>query len=210
MFLSIFKTRGTVIKLDRRRKARMIEAFLADQLGGEVRGKRILDIGCGNGCISSYFSKYNSVVSVDIEDQRWKAFDSSCFVQVDSANLPFDDESFDIVLSHHVIEHVPEQGVHLDEMYRVLRGDGVGYLGTPNRTSPVMEGHLGNDIVLHYSQMVPLFNEHGFEAELLSIRLVSEPEAYHGDLHFGRYLPRFLLKWLVPIFPSQYYILRKL
>src|SRR3546814_18660903 len=50
--------------------------------------------------------------------------------------LPFADDSFDVVLSNHVIEHVgeqPEQLAHLSELRRVLTPGGIGYLAVPNR-----------------------------------------------------------------------------
>ena len=58
------------------------------------------------------------------------------FVQVDGTELPFEDGSFDVVLSNHVIEHVGEpsdQLHHLREVRRVLRPEGVCYLAVPNR-----------------------------------------------------------------------------
>src|SRR3546814_5510744 len=50
--------------------------------------------------------------------------------------LPFADDSFDVVLSNHGIEHVGEQPVqlaHLAELRRVLTPGGIGYLAVPNR-----------------------------------------------------------------------------
>jgi SAM-dependent methyltransferase len=58
--------------------------------------------------------------------------------------LPFDDQFFDIVVSNHVIEHVGarlDQLVHLREIARVLRHDGIGYLATPNRWA-LLEPHF--------------------------------------------------------------------
>jgi SAM-dependent methyltransferase len=208
--VGIFKTRGPVARLDRVRKAKMIESFLKDGLGEEVVGRRILDIGCGNGIISHYFSGYNNVTGVDVEDLRRDSSTGFEYITVDSARLPFDEESFDIVLSHHVIEHIPDQAVHLREMHRVLKPDGLAYLGTPNRSSPVMEGHVGNENVLHYGQMAPLFQECGFEPELLSVRLASNPERYFGEIRFGRFIPRWLLQCLMRFFPSHYFLLRKI
>jgi SAM-dependent methyltransferase len=55
---------------------------------------------------------------------------------VQDTQLPFADETFDVVLTNHVIEHVGDeqaQRAHLAELRRVLRLDGVGYLAVPNR-----------------------------------------------------------------------------
>lgn len=206
---NLFKTRGPVVKLDRSQKARMIESFLQDALPSGISGFRILDVGCGNGMISQYFSKNNDVTGVDIVDQRRKDMQSFNFIQVHSAQLPFEDASFDIVISHHVIEHVPDQKAHLSELHRVLKMEGLGYLGTPNKSSPVMEGHVGNDLVLQYSQMVPLMQSQGFKTELISLRLASRPDRYYGDIRFGKFIPEFALRRLIPYFPSHYFLLRK-
>lgn len=207
--VGIFKTRGPVARLDRVRKAKMIESFLKEGLGEDVTGRRILDVGCGNGIISHYFSRHNDVTGVDVEDLRRDSSTGFEYIRVDSARLPFAKESFDIVLSHHVIEHIPDQEFHLREMHRVLKHGGLAYLGTPNRSSPIMEGHVGNDIVLRYRQMAPLFWKCGFEPELLSIRLASNPDRYFGEIRFGRFMPSCLLKWLIQFFPSHYFLLRK-
>jgi SAM-dependent methyltransferase len=52
-----------------------------------------------------------------------------------NAPLPFADESFDIVVSMDVIEHVPEPLPWLRETVRVLRPNGVLFLTTPNYAS---------------------------------------------------------------------------
>ena len=58
------------------------------------------------------------------------------FHLVEGPALPFPQDSFGIVVSNHVIEHVgdyPAQREHLGEIRRILRGDGVLYLATATR-----------------------------------------------------------------------------
>lgn len=198
-----------MFKLDRSRKAKMIEAFLQDALGREIRNLTILDIGCGNGMISQYFLEKNEVTGIDIKDQRREDMRDFKFIKVDTTQLPCEDSIFDIVISHHVIEHVADQQEHIREIHRVLKPDGLGYLGTPNKSSPIMEGHVGNKMVLHYRQMASLIQSQGFEPELISLRLASRPEKYHGEIQFGKFIPPFILKWMIPFFPSHYFLMRK-
>lgn len=107
----------------------------------------LLDIGTGNGEIAKYLSEYFNVVSVDVVDQR-VVQDGFKFVQVDGEELPFADKSFDVVVSNHVIEHVAKADLHLSEIRRVLKDEGIAYLATPNRLWP-WEAH--NKIyLLHY------------------------------------------------------------
>ena len=202
--------RGPVVHLDRQQKARMIEAVLADAIGRPVKGFRILDIGCGNGGISSHFARENEHYGVDIADRRRDDTESFVFRLVESERLPFDENFFDIVISHHVIEHVPDQALHLAEIHRVLKPTGLAYLATPNKSSPIMEGHVGNDLVLRYRAMAPLFEGHGFAVREYATDVLREPLRYHGEVRWGRYLPRFLLQILRRFFPSHVFVLTPL
>jgi len=198
--------RGPVVHLDRHRKALMIEAILADHRGMPLRDLDLLDIGSGNGDISEYFAAQNRVWSVDIADQR-RSPGKAKFDLVDSEALPHDDGSFDVVLSHHVLEHVPDQRRHLDEMRRVLRPGGVAYLATPNRSSPIMEGHVGNEQVLRWNAMKPLFESAGFSIAEYGWRVVCEPDTFHAEQRFGRFLPPAVARLLRRFYPSHMFVL---
>jgi 2-polyprenyl-3-methyl-5-hydroxy-6-metoxy-1,4-benzoquinol methylase len=202
--------RGPVVHLDRISKAKMIEAVISDFIQQDINGFRILDIGCGNGGISNFFQRHNEQYGVDIKDQRLPNNCTFHFKQVNSERLPFDDGFFDIIISHHVIEHVQNQGLHLDEIYRTLKGNGLAYLATPNKSSPIMEGHVGNQQVLRLKQMRPLFEMHNFQAHEYSCKLLKEPKKYHGEVKKAYWIPTTILKLLRPLFPSHVFILSKI
>lgn len=118
-------------------KAIKIARLIGAAPGQPVR--KLLEVGTGAGGIAHYFGKTGAmgwdVEAVDVEDVRL-ATDGYRFSRVDSVDLPFADDSFDVVLSNHVIEHVGDarqQAMHLDELRRVLRPDGIGYLAVPCR-----------------------------------------------------------------------------
>ena len=120
----------------RRRKAAKIARLLG--LDDRSVSLRILEVGCGSGAISrelATMSPGHKVDAVDTVDTR-VVTDGYRFHLVTGAELPFDAETFDIVISNHVIEHVgpmPTQRHHVAEIHRVLRRGGTGYLAVPNR-----------------------------------------------------------------------------
>jgi 2-polyprenyl-3-methyl-5-hydroxy-6-metoxy-1,4-benzoquinol methylase len=112
----------------------------------KLAGSQILEVGAGAGIISQYLAEMSgpdgSLAAVDVVDQR-VASEGYDFRLITGTTLPFDDASFDIVVSNHVIEHVgpePDQLNHLHEIRRVLRSDGLLYLAVPNRWT-VIEPH---------------------------------------------------------------------
>ncbi|WP_417472407.1 class I SAM-dependent methyltransferase [Luteimonas mephitis] len=100
---------------------------------------RLLEIGTGSGGIAHWFAHHPQlrceVVAVDVCDNR-QLHEGYAFQQVEGVDLPFEEASFDVVISNHVIEHVGDaqaQARHLSEIRRVMKPDGVGYLAVPNR-----------------------------------------------------------------------------
>ncbi|MEO7067477.1 MAG: class I SAM-dependent methyltransferase [Rhodanobacter sp.] len=121
----------------RRLKGLKIERLLG--LAGRPQPIRMLEVGTGSGGIANYFGTHPQlrceVDAVDVCDNR-AITDGYRYQQVHDTQLPFADQSFDVVLTNHVIEHVGNeraQRAHLAELRRVLRPGGVGYLAVPNR-----------------------------------------------------------------------------
>ncbi|MEE9350175.1 MAG: methyltransferase domain-containing protein [Flavobacteriaceae bacterium] len=52
-------------------------------------------------------------------------------VKADILNLPFDDNSFDVVLCNHVLEHIVDDNKAMKELYRVLKPNGMGVFQVP-------------------------------------------------------------------------------
>lgn len=121
----------------RREKGLKIERLL--RLSDRIQPIRLLEVGTGSGGIAHYFGTHPilryEVSAVDVCDNRLVC-DGYKFQLVKGTCLPFEDESFDMVLTNHVIEHVGDaeaQAHHLAEVRRVMKLDGVGYLAVPNR-----------------------------------------------------------------------------
>lgn len=52
-------------------------------------------------------------------------------VKADICNLPFDNNSFDVILCNHVLEHIPDDTKAMQELYRVLKPGGWGIFQIP-------------------------------------------------------------------------------
>lgn len=56
-------------------------------------------------------------------------------VKADICNLPFKDNSFDIILCNHVLEHIPDDTKAMKELYRILKPGGMGIFQIPQDLS---------------------------------------------------------------------------
>lgn len=118
-------------------KAEKIKLLVENSLSFE--NKSMLEVGTGSGIIAAYFSQlgygHENTYAVDVVDER-QVKECFNFRLVDDVLLPFPDNSFNFVISNHVIEHVgssEKQVRHLAEIYRVLEPGGVFYFAVPNR-----------------------------------------------------------------------------
>ncbi len=101
-----------------------LEVDFALRFGG---GRDVLEVGCGTGLILQRLAaECRSARGVDLSPGMLdKARERGLDVQVGSATeLPFEDDSFDMVCSFKVLAHVPEIGKALQEMVRVTRPGG--------------------------------------------------------------------------------------
>jgi 2-polyprenyl-3-methyl-5-hydroxy-6-metoxy-1,4-benzoquinol methylase len=113
-------------------------AFLAR--AGVTVGGRVLDAGCGGGGMPlSLAEEAAVVVGIDPAERfqdagvklaRERGMTNLHFALADGMYLPFGDRTFDLVLSHAVIEHVADAPLYLRECARVLAPGGRMYLST--------------------------------------------------------------------------------
>jgi ubiquinone/menaquinone biosynthesis C-methylase UbiE len=108
-----------------------------------AKGEKLLEVGCGTGHWSRFFSEYGfEVTGVDVSQRmidiaKSKNVSDASFQVADSHSLPFADETFDITASVTTLEFVRDAEVVLREMVRCTRKSGRILLGVLNGLSKV-------------------------------------------------------------------------
>jgi SAM-dependent methyltransferase len=117
----------SVLRSHRSRTAENSCAYLLPRL---TAGLDLLDVGCGPGTITADLAQRvapGRVVGIDLVSvaDADSAPDNVSFTTGDVYALDFDDESFDVVHAHQVLQHLTRPVDALREMRRVLRPGGV-------------------------------------------------------------------------------------
>lgn len=106
--------------------------------GLDLRGKRVLDIGCGTGGITMRLAETHGAAEVTgidveapvIERARQKAdacgvSDRVRFIQVAPGPLPFPDARFELIFSKDAIIHIPDKEALFADLFRLLAPGGI-------------------------------------------------------------------------------------
>lgn len=123
-----------------------------------IENKRVLDYGSGNGITSNHFAKNNEVVAIEPNKEVLKErFNENSYAQINgsiNALKILEDESFDVVMCHCVLEYIDDKVEVLREFKRILKPNGQLSIVKHNRAGRVM-------------QMVVLLNKFEHANELL-------------------------------------------
>lgn len=152
-------------------------------------GLRVLEVGCGTGSLVSRLGSQGlDVTGVDISrDAIDYGLKKHSRIKLDvqpAENLEFADNSFDIVLSFDLFEHIVQVDRHLSEVSRVLATGGYYLFQTPNKYSNVIFETLAKKSLTKWRRAHPSLHTpgqlrrrlagHGFESRFVKMNPVNE------------------------------------
>lgn len=149
---------------------------------------RILEIGCGIGSVVFELTKqgYN-VLGTDISREAiaygLKKYENIRLEVQAAEALPYENESFDAVLSFDLFEHIAQVDRHVSEVFRVLRANGYYLFQTPNKYSSLIFETLSKKSLkwrrahpsLHTpGQLIRRLTSLGFKVQFIKMNPVNE------------------------------------
>jgi SAM-dependent methyltransferase len=151
-----------------------LEQEMRDFAAQVPNGAMILDAGSGEAPYRKLFrhTKYESADFCKID----KKYEESTYI-CDLANIPVENERYDFIIFNQVIEHLPEPGKVLSELFRVLKKGGIIVASVPL----FFEEHEQPYDFFRYTQFAckKLFEENGF-----IIQKLDWLEGYYGTLGY--------------------------
>ena len=79
-------------------------------------------------------------------------------VKADICNLPFEDNSYDVILCNHVLEHIPDDTKAMQELFRVLKPGGWGVFQIPQDLS--REATFEDDNITDKKERAEIFGQY--------------------------------------------------
>lgn len=166
--------------------------------------KSVLDVGAGSAWVAKHFQddKNANTVSLDISKTNvYKAkqivnIDTHSPIVADSFNLPFADNSFDLVIASEIIEHVVNPKNFVEELLRVTHTAGKLIVTTPYKEK------LRYYLCIHCNQKTPVHAHiHSFDEKKLLSYSISQSNLPKYEV-FGNKLLIFLRTYvLLKYFP---------
>ena len=164
-----------------------------------VAGKVVLDSGSGSGYGTYYLATNGAakVTGVDVSEEatvysrsRYKSSNLT-FETSDVSNLKYANDTFDLVTSFQVIEHLKDPDKFLEETKRVLKKSGIAIISTPNKqtyspgtSQPENPFH---EREFYYDDFKKLMEVHFGEVKILGLSQSARAETATKQLEHGLY-----------------------
>ncbi len=170
-------------------------------------GKSGLELGSGAGKLASLLQERGiSIIGSDISEtaveHARKLYPAVDFRAHSAENLPYDDNTFDLVMSFDVLEHLSDVDRHLGQVRRVLKDNGHYLCQTPNKFSNVifetlkthsMQWKKYHPSLHYYGQLKRRLEKNGFDPQFVKMNTMNE----YAVKKFERIgLPGWLFRWI--------------
>jgi len=115
---------------------------------GDVKNKKILDVGCGVGSLSFYLAKNGAnVIGIDLSKKSIEFCKKEAhkkeltigFKEMNAQIPDFEDESFDIIVGSRVVHHLPDIELFFKECRRILKHKGYIVFIEPLKKNIIVE-----------------------------------------------------------------------
>ena len=120
----------------------LLKRILWAQLG-DIQNKKILDFGSGIGVTANHYAKNNEVVAIEPSEEsvkeRYTENDYQQIIGSIDELKKLEEESFDMIFCHNVLEYATEREDIIKEFYRLLKPDGMLSVVKHNRPGRVMQ-----------------------------------------------------------------------
>lgn len=110
---------------------------LITQLCSHIAGEKklsILSVGAGTGEDLAYLASIGQVYAIDIDQQALDLIPAGLVIEkkcADARDIPYPDNTFDLVVAFDVLEHVEQDQQMVDELYRICKPGGSAILTVP-------------------------------------------------------------------------------
>lgn len=105
--------------------------------------KKILDFGSGIGITANYLAEYNDVIAIEPDEgsveERWTDNQYTQIIGSTDELRKFDDEIFDMIICHNVLEYAEDRANIVKEFARILKPNGKISIVKHNRAGRVMQ-----------------------------------------------------------------------
>lgn len=165
-----------------------------------VKGKKILEVGAGMGGDSIFLAKKGASITVlDFTKEALQLIRQNArregveikTIQADARNMPFKDNSFDIIFHQGLLEHFKNPQELLVEQKRILKSGGYVLIDVPQRyTTYTIKKHLLMMTGRWFAGWEREFSIHELEQLVKAsgfVPICSYGWGYYGRLHNVRY-----------------------
>jgi SAM-dependent methyltransferase len=137
----------------------------------------------------SLFRKWNKTKNINYTASDLSG-DFISDVKFDITTIPQKNNTYDLIICYHILEHVIEDSKAMRELYRVLKPNGTIFIQTPFKDGEIYEDYTitaDSERLIHFGQEdhVRFYSIHGLKERLENVGFKIEVKQFDEDLYYG-------------------------